>query len=289
MDMFSMDCFLALVRSRKFSTAAELMHLSQSSFSRQIQMLESSFDTKLFTRDRFGCDLTESGRALLPFAERLVSELSKAERLIDDYKIGRDNRLVICTDCLPNPKLSEMIQGFQDQYPYVTIEILEKRSDLSIAFLQDNPDVVCIINSAFGSSVDGFDYYPLFPEELVALIGKRHPLAKLDRIKLSMLCDEQFQIMHTRNTQFYDFFAALCEKNGFTPKASLNVFWLSTMPEAIAKLNLVSVTPRSVAERICTDSIKILEIEDIGTYSIQVVKRKSDASYVANLLFEYFK
>ena len=288
MDMFAINCFLALAHSLKFFSAADTMHLSQSSFSRQIQILERSLGTKLFIRNRLGCELTECGKIFFPFAESVAGEFAEAEHLIEEYKKNNENRLIIYTDCLPNAKLSDMIQKFQDENAEIFVEIRETNGGQAMLLLADDPSAACILNSALGANFDGYEQHPLFSDELVALVGRQHAFAARDTISISMLQDEQLLIMNTGKTPFHRRIIELCQENGFTPKISPNVLWQSTMPEAIARLNMVTIMPRTIAERIYRPDIKILDIEGIAADSIRIVKAKFDASYAAELLFRFF-
>ena len=89
LDIFLLVCFLTLAKCSKFSEAAETLHISQSSFSKNIQSLEQIFGTALFIRGSHGSVLTEAGHALMPYAENIVREYGKAEKLIASYRKNR--------------------------------------------------------------------------------------------------------------------------------------------------------------------------------------------------------
>ena len=287
MDMFSIDCFMALARRLVFYEAAELMHISQSSFSRQIQILEHNYGKELFIRNRLGCRLTETGKAFLPYAESIANEFARAKSLIEDYKKSVGKRLIIFTDCLPNPLLSEMILKYQDSHPETHVEIHECNSTQAISSLHENSDVVGIIRSVLSLQVDDFDHYPIYQEYLVAMTNKRHPLAQMDSIKLPMLSEETFQLMSPTKSQFYDYLIDLCERSGFTPKLSPHNLWYSTIPELINQLNFVSIMPLCVAERIRNPDVRVLKIDDIENYSVLIVKSRDIASNTASSMFEF--
>lgn len=70
--------FVAVADELSFTGAAELLHISQPSLSRQIRVLERSLGFRLFLRTRRSVALTEAGEALLPRARELLSAWEQA-------------------------------------------------------------------------------------------------------------------------------------------------------------------------------------------------------------------
>jgi len=82
MDWDKLKAFYTVSQVGSISKASEVLHISQSALSRQIQSLESRLKTLLFKRHRKGVLLTEAGKILFKTAERVVKEISTAESLI---------------------------------------------------------------------------------------------------------------------------------------------------------------------------------------------------------------
>ena len=75
MELYWLQDFLALVRTRNFSRAATERHVTQSAFSRRIQALEDWVGTPLFDRSAHPVELTPAGQQLLPIAVTSVEPL----------------------------------------------------------------------------------------------------------------------------------------------------------------------------------------------------------------------
>jgi len=60
----------AVAAEKNFTKAAELLHLSQPSLSKQIKTLEKNLDSLLIHREKNKISLTENGRVLLQYSER---------------------------------------------------------------------------------------------------------------------------------------------------------------------------------------------------------------------------
>lgn len=64
MELRVLEYFLALTQEGSISTAADVLHISQPTLSRQLMGLEEELGTTLFDRGRHGITLTEDGMLL---------------------------------------------------------------------------------------------------------------------------------------------------------------------------------------------------------------------------------
>ena len=72
MTLEQIDYFICAAQSRTFFDAAEAMHISQSSLSKQIMKLEKELGTPLFHRSRPHWCLTEAGRIYIEGAQEAL-------------------------------------------------------------------------------------------------------------------------------------------------------------------------------------------------------------------------
>ena len=77
MLLSQVEGFLETARHRNLSRAADALHVTQPALTARIQALESELGTVLFVRGRHGMDLTDAGRAFLPYAERVNANMFK--------------------------------------------------------------------------------------------------------------------------------------------------------------------------------------------------------------------
>ena len=92
MELRTMRYFLAVAREENMTRAAELLHVTQPTLSKQLKSLEDELGKKLFTRLSFSIQLTEEGILLRKRAEDLVKMADKitAEFLTLDDVLGGD-------------------------------------------------------------------------------------------------------------------------------------------------------------------------------------------------------
>ena len=77
METRTLRYFLAVAREENMTRAAEYLHVTQPTLSKQIQSLEDELGKKLFIRHSFRIELTEAGILLRKRAEDLVSMADK--------------------------------------------------------------------------------------------------------------------------------------------------------------------------------------------------------------------
>lgn len=79
MELRVLQYFLAVTREQSISGAAEALHLSQPTLSRQIKDMEDELGKQLFIRGNRNITLTEEGMILRKRAEEILELVKKAE------------------------------------------------------------------------------------------------------------------------------------------------------------------------------------------------------------------
>ena len=82
MEIRTLRYFLAVAREEHMTRAAELLHVTQPTLSKQLKSLEEELGQKLFTRGNFSIRLTEEGRLL---RDRAASLVEMADRIESEF------------------------------------------------------------------------------------------------------------------------------------------------------------------------------------------------------------
>ena len=116
--------FLEVVRLRSISKAAEKIPMSQSGMSMLIKELEDQIGARLFDRNPRSVTLTDSGRELLPFAQRIVQDLRDLSSAIKGTEAIVQSRLhVAATPMVSISLLPDIVKEFTKLNPQVDITI----------------------------------------------------------------------------------------------------------------------------------------------------------------------
>lgn len=130
MELRVLGYFLAVAREEKFTRAAEQLHVTQPTLSRQIAELEAELGVKLFTRRSHNIVLTEEGMMLKRRAQEI---LSLADRTKRDF-IGRQEELegtvaVGSGEFLSTRLLTDCMAAFRRIHPLVKYELYSGNAD----------------------------------------------------------------------------------------------------------------------------------------------------------------
>ena len=118
MEIRTLRNFLTVAREENMTRAAELLHVSQPTLSKQLKSLEDELGKKLFVRHSFSISLTEEGILLRNRAEDLISMADKIEQeflSLDDIT-GGDIYFGLA-ESYQIRYLAREIRSFKDLYP----------------------------------------------------------------------------------------------------------------------------------------------------------------------------
>ncbi len=123
MELRVLNYFLAVAREENFTKAAQQLHLTQPTLSRQIADLEQELGVKLFVRSNHNIILTEDGMILKRRAQEILSLADKTKR---DFLQKDENLEGIISigsgEFLSTRCLTDCISQFRQKYPLVRYE-----------------------------------------------------------------------------------------------------------------------------------------------------------------------
>lgn len=130
MELRVLRYFLLAAREENITRAAELLHVTQPTLSRQLIQLEQELGTRLFHRGQHSITLTDDGvllkrraQELLELADKTERELAKTEgSLTGELSIGSGETLSMHT-------LSQWIAAFRRENPLVQYDIYSATAD----------------------------------------------------------------------------------------------------------------------------------------------------------------
>lgn len=130
MELRVLRYFLTVAREQSFTKAAEQLHITQPTLSRQLAALEEELGTTLFNRGGRSVSLTEEGLLL---KRRALELIDLEDRIIDEF-CGSDGEVegrvtVGCGEFAAVETLAEIISGFKKKYPRVQIAIHTATAD----------------------------------------------------------------------------------------------------------------------------------------------------------------
>ncbi len=124
MELRVLNYFLSVAREESFTRAAEQLHITQPTLSRQIADLERELGVKLFIRSNHNIILTEDGMILKRRAQEILSLADKTKR---DFLCKDENLEGVVSvgsgEFLSTRLLTDCIAQFRKTHPLVRFEI----------------------------------------------------------------------------------------------------------------------------------------------------------------------
>ena len=125
MELRVLRYYLTVAREENITRAADMLHITQPTLSRQMAELEEELNTRLFERTNRKIVLTESGMLLRRRAEELISLADKVQQ---EFQSGGDELTGLISigsgvtaavsACLP-----KLLQDYAQKYPQVRFEL----------------------------------------------------------------------------------------------------------------------------------------------------------------------
>lgn len=190
MELSQLEVFLAVARERRFSRAADKLFRTQSAVSQTIRKLEDELGEALFDRSSREGVLTDAGKVLYEYAEKLINLRSEASESLAELKELQKGKLVVAANELTVLYLLPVLAEFRRLHPMIKITV-ERALGSHI------PDEVLSYSVEFGV----LSYAPqdpslhsivIFSDQLVFVVPPTHPLASAPQISIRQLGAESF-------------------------------------------------------------------------------------------------
>lgn len=131
MEIRVLRYFLTVVREGGINRAAEVLHITQPTLSRQLSQLEEEVGVKLFHRGARKITLTNEGILLRRRAEEILALVDRTERELMEQEELVEGRIVIgCGELAAVRVLPEAIEAFHKKYPLVSYDIFTANADI---------------------------------------------------------------------------------------------------------------------------------------------------------------
>lgn len=129
MELRVLRYFLTVVREENISKAADILHITQPTLSRQLAQLEEELGVQLFTRGR-GVSLTEEGMLLRRRAEELVELADKTRREFLEQRRELAGTISVGSgESASAQLLPELLSSFHENYPRVRFDLYTGNAD----------------------------------------------------------------------------------------------------------------------------------------------------------------
>ncbi|MGC8550102.1 MAG: LysR family transcriptional regulator [Acidobacteriaceae bacterium] len=241
MELQQLRYVCAIADTGSFSRAAEQCQVAQPSLSQQILKLEDDLGARLFDRLGRGIRLTEAGRAFLPHARSILSQVENARSSVQER--SADARGSVTVGVIPTiaPYLMpRYARSFASQYPQARLRIVEEKTPDLIEALRSLSIDLAIL--ALPLRQKEFHLVPILTEPLYAVLPQDHPHAGARAVALRDLRAESFVMLRDGHC-FRDLSISACSRARIAPRIAFESDQFSSVLGLVAAGIGVSIAP----------------------------------------------
>jgi DNA-binding transcriptional LysR family regulator len=276
MEISQLEVFLAVAREGGFSRAAEKLYRTQSAVSQAIRKLEAEIGEALFDRSTRDGVMTDAGRVLQEYAERLLNLRENAREALVELRELQKGKLVVGANEFTALYLLRVLAEFRRLHP--AIRIVVQRSLGSHI-----PDDVRRHNYEFGV----LTYDPQDPElasvvvysdELIFVVPPQHPLARESQVSIRQLGAESF-VAHIVSSPYREKVIQAFEKHKTPLHMGVELPTLQAIKRFVAMGNGVAFLPEiSVEDEIARGELVRIPVQELRVHrKLRLIYRKSAA------------
>jgi len=239
-ELSQLEVFLAVARERRFSRAAEKLFRTQSAVSQTIRKLEDELGEALLDRSSREGVLTDAGKVLYEYAEKLINLRSEAAESLTDLRELQKGKLIIAANEFTVLYLLPVLAEFRRLHPMITITV-ERALGSHI------PDDVLRYATEFGV----LSYEPqekslhsvvVYLDELVFVVPPKHPLATERQLSIRQLGVESF-VAHIVSSPYREKVIQLFKTHKTPLHMDLELPTLQAIKQFVASGNGVALVP----------------------------------------------
>lgn len=183
MEIRGLRYFLEVAREGSVTHAAQRLHISQPTLSKQLKELEAELGKKLFIRGNYNVRLTDEGMLLRKRAEDILDMVDKTERefhALDELNGGDIH--IGCAESKGIRYLASRVKALQERYPRIRVHLYSgDRADLAERLDRGLLDFAVLVEAVDLSKYN----YLEFPgaDAWGVVMPHDHPLAAKDSIR----------------------------------------------------------------------------------------------------------
>lgn len=169
--------FYHAAKVQNFTEAAKRLYITQPAVTAQVKLLEEHCNLKLFKKKGRRLFLTEEGRTLFEYAQKVFEFEKEIDDVIEDMRELKLGTLRLgTTKAYARYFMPFLLSSFRERYPHIKIKLDEGSSlDMTNSLIELKNEVAVIAKADDNPEVQ---FFPFSQEELVLIVAPEHRLAE---------------------------------------------------------------------------------------------------------------
>ncbi|HUW71047.1 MAG TPA: LysR family transcriptional regulator [bacterium] len=189
MDTIKLQAFCTVAELKNFSEAARQLNYTQPAISAQIRELENELKVTLFKKSGKKVELSEAGKTILPYAERLLGNFQGLKSALPDSAEQHNRTVKIGASSLPGVHLVPgLMEKAQTSYPGMSFSLtISNNYQIERMLYANQIEVGFVGRKRMQPATGALTEHLLVRDDLVAVFPPSHPLAGRSELRIEDL------------------------------------------------------------------------------------------------------
>ncbi len=253
--------FHTVARLLNFTKAAEELHMTQPAVTFQIRQLEEQFNTRLFDRTHNKVTLTDVGKQVYSYSDRILKLYDEMTRSITEMTGDVSGSVTLgASTTVAEYVLPLLIGAFKKKYPDVNISLRESNTEDIVTRVENNDIDLGIVEGSVSNK--NLVVEECKQDHLVVIMPNNHTLAKEKKLHVKDFISYPF-ISREHGSGTQEVITNYVEKHG--NGETLNICFELSSPEAIkgaveAGMGLSIVSASTIAKELKLGVLTAVEL-----------------------------
>jgi DNA-binding transcriptional LysR family regulator len=186
-----LQVFHTVARLLSFTKAAEELHMTQPAVTFQVRQLEEQFNTRLFDRTHNRISLTDAGKRVFEYAERIFQLYSEMDNSVRELTGDISGVLILgASTTIAEYMLPELLGDFKAKHPEVTIRLRVANTDGIVSQVENNEIDLGVVEAPVNNK--NLVVEECRTDQLVLIVPPGHELAKEKSVSVMKIAEYPF-------------------------------------------------------------------------------------------------
>ena len=262
MDLQQLKVFRSVAKSGGFTRASEQLDLSQSTVSQHIKQLEDELGCSLFLRSGKKIYISDAGKLLLIYADRIFAEFKNAEMAVRELSAMKRGTIRLGAGATTlTYQLPKALGEYKRRYPDIELIVTTGTTE-SLLHQVSSQTVDLAIVMQIPNTPSNLLITPLQSEELVVILNAEHPLARKNSLEPGDMIALPF-ILYERHSVMQRLIESFFIKMNISPRISMELENIEAIKSLVSAGLGASIVPIcSVSQSLPSSMLRVMRVRD---------------------------
>jgi len=271
-----LQVFHTVARFLSFTKAAEMLHMTQPAVTFQVRQLEEYFNTRLFDRTHNKINLTEAGKRVYEYSEKIFELYNEMENCVKELTGEVSGVLIIgASTTIAEYMLPALLGDFKAHHPDVAIRLKVGNTDDIVSMVETNIIDLGVVEATVHNKNLALELWCM--DQLVAIVPPHHQLSSENTVPVNKLVEFPY-ICREEGSGTREVINEYLYNAGLNPR-NLNIVMELGNPEAIkraveAGMGISIISKASIVKELQLGTLVAIKLDPVLERAFYFVHQK---------------